>query len=49
VLSSTREDAIATLVKNASRFRIGVDHVEFPAEPGAFWQGPTVRLRETSE
>ena len=46
VLSSIRSDAIATLVHNASRFRLEPEFVEYPAlEPDAVYQGSIIRVR----
>lgn len=48
VLSSTDSSTIATLVRNAARFRVELDFVEFPApEPDTVYYGSIVRVRES--
>lgn len=48
VLSSTNSSAVATLVRNAARFRVETEFVEFPApEPDAVYQGSIIRVRES--
>jgi hypothetical protein len=46
VLSSISSDAIATLVHNASRFRLEPEFIEYPAlESDAIYQGTIIRVR----
>ncbi len=47
VISSIKDDAIATLVRNAARFRVELEFVELVApEPDAVYQGSIIRVRE---
>ena len=48
VLSSIDADAIATLVRNAAKFRVETQFVEFPAaEANTKYQGSMIRVRES--
>lgn len=50
VFSSVRSAGISALVRNAARFRMEVDFVEFPAnEPDAVYQGSILAVQESKQ